>query len=43
MNGEVVAETRRPKLLFEAGLPVGYHVPQEDVREEQLVPSEKHT
>ena len=43
LNGEVVAETSRPKLLFETGLPVRYYIPPEDVREELLVPSEKHT
>ncbi len=39
----MVAETSRPKLLFETGLPARYYVPPEDVREEMLVPSEKQT
>lgn len=43
VNGEVVAETNRPKLLFETSLPVRYYVPPEDVREELLVPSETKT
>ena len=43
INGEVVAQTRQPKLLFETGLPVRYYLPPEDVREELLVPSEKRT
>jgi uncharacterized protein (DUF427 family) len=43
VNGEVVAETERPKLLFETGLPTRYYIPPEDVREEALVPSDKQT
>ena len=43
VNGEVVAETDRPKILFETGLPPRYYIPQEDVRIEKLVPSEKNT
>jgi uncharacterized protein (DUF427 family) len=43
VNGEVVAETERPKLLFETGLPPRYYFPPEDVREEALLPSDKHT
>ncbi len=43
VNGELVAETSRPKLLFETGLPVRYYVPPEDVRADLLVPSEKET
>ncbi len=30
--GEVVAETSRPVMLFETGLPVRYYLPREDVR-----------
>jgi uncharacterized protein (DUF427 family) len=40
VNGEVVAETTRPKILFETGLPPRYYMPSEDVREELLVPSD---
>jgi len=40
VNGEVVAETTRPKILFETGLPPRYYMPPEDVREELLVPSD---
>ena len=36
MGDETVAETRRPKLLFETGLPVRYYVPWADVRLELL-------
>jgi uncharacterized protein (DUF427 family) len=43
VNGEVVAETDHPKVLFETGLPPRYYIPQEDVREEALVPSDKET
>lgn len=42
-NGELVAETSRPRLLFETGLPVRYYFPAEDVREDLLVPSKKQT
>ena len=40
MNGEVIAETDRPKLLFETGVPTRYYILPEDVREDLLVPSE---
>jgi uncharacterized protein (DUF427 family) len=43
VNGEVVAETERPKILFETGLPPRYYIPPEDVREEALLMSEKTT
>ncbi|MDQ3912737.1 MAG: DUF427 domain-containing protein [Actinomycetota bacterium] len=43
VNGELVAETDRPKLLFETGLPTRYYIPPEDVREEFLVSSDKNT
>jgi uncharacterized protein (DUF427 family) len=43
VNGEVVAETERPKVLFETGLPPRYYIPPEDVREDVLVASEKTT
>ena len=43
VNGEVVAETERPKILFETGLPPRYYILPEDVREEALVPSDKET
>ena len=43
VNGEVVAETDRPKLLFETGLPTRYYIPLEDIQMEMLVPSEKTT
>ncbi len=43
INGETVADTRRPRLLFETGLPTRYYLPKEDVRMELLAPTEKHT
>jgi uncharacterized protein (DUF427 family) len=43
LAGVTVAETRRPKLLFETGLPVRYYIPQADVRMDLLEPSATHT
>jgi uncharacterized protein (DUF427 family) len=43
VNGEVVAETRRPIVLFETGLPPRYYIPPEDVREDVLLPSDRNT
>ena len=43
VNGETVAETRRPHLLFETSLPTRYYIPAEDVRMELLEPSHLHT
>ena len=43
VGGEVVAETTRPKVLFETGLPPRYYIPPEDVCEGVLVESEKTT
>ena len=43
VNGEVVAETRRPKVLFETALPPRYYIPPEDVRTDLLVPTETET
>jgi uncharacterized protein (DUF427 family) len=37
--GETVAETRRPYLLFETGLPTRYYIPREDVRMDLLEPA----
>jgi uncharacterized protein (DUF427 family) len=43
VNGETVAETDRPMILFETGLPPRYYIPPEDVRDEVLLQSEKRT
>lgn len=43
VNGEVVAETNRPKILFETSLPPSYYFPPEDVRTELLTGSGTRT
>ena len=43
VDGTVVAESRRPTLLFETGLPTRYYLPQTDVRLEHLEPSDTET
>jgi uncharacterized protein (DUF427 family) len=40
VGGELVADSERPLLLFETGLPVRYYLPREDVRMDLLEPSE---
>ena len=39
VGGETVAETHRPRLLFETGHPTRYYMPIEDVRSDLLEPS----
>jgi uncharacterized protein (DUF427 family) len=43
LAGETVAETERPVLLFETGLPTRYYIPKVDVRMDLLEPSKTHT
>jgi uncharacterized protein (DUF427 family) len=43
VGGEVVAETRRPRLLFETSLPVRYYIPKVDVRLDLLTPTHTST
>jgi uncharacterized protein (DUF427 family) len=43
VGGETVAETTRARFLFETRLPTRYYIPQEDVRMDLLVPSDKIT
>jgi Uncharacterized protein conserved in bacteria len=43
IDGTLVADTRRPVLLFETGLPTRFYVPREDVRLELFVPTDHHT
>jgi uncharacterized protein (DUF427 family) len=43
LHGEVVAETRHAKVLFEAGLPPRWYLPRDDVRMELLEDSDKQT
>ncbi|MEV0971830.1 DUF427 domain-containing protein [Microtetraspora glauca] len=42
-DGVLLAESRRPLLLRETGMPVRYYLPQEDVRIDLLTPSDTHT
>jgi|SRR5438105_2231427 len=39
IDGQVVAETRRPVLLYETGLPTRYYIPKQDVRMDVLEPT----
>lgn len=39
LGGEVVADTHRPRLLFETSLPTRYYIPKADVRMDLLVPT----
>jgi uncharacterized protein (DUF427 family) len=41
-DGVLLAETERPTLLFETGLPTRYYIPLEDVKA-PVEPSERHT
>lgn len=43
IDGEVVAESRRPVLLFETGLPTRYYLPKMDVDQGLLLPSDRRT
>jgi uncharacterized protein (DUF427 family) len=43
VNGETIAETRRPFVLFETSLPPRYYIPREDVRMERLEPTDLKT
>jgi uncharacterized protein (DUF427 family) len=40
VNGEIVADTRRPRLLFETGMPTRYYIPKVDVRLDVLEDSD---
>ena len=42
-GGEVLAESRRPRLAFETNLPVRFYLPREDVRVGRLAPSPTRT
>jgi uncharacterized protein (DUF427 family) len=42
-DGELLAETRRAKMLVETALPVRWYIPPEDVRTDLLVPSSTRT
>ena len=43
LGGEIVADTRRARFLFETRLPTRYYIPPEDVRMDLLVASDKAT
>jgi uncharacterized protein (DUF427 family) len=43
VEGDVLADSRRPTLLFETGLPVRYYLPREEVRMDVLEPSDRRT
>jgi uncharacterized protein (DUF427 family) len=43
VDGETVADTRRPRLLLETGLPVRYYIPKADVRMDLLEPTDTVT
>ena len=43
VNGELVAETSLPRILFETGLPPRYYLPRNDVRMESLEPGDIRT
>jgi uncharacterized protein (DUF427 family) len=40
VDGRLIAESRRPHLLFETGLPTRYYLPVEDVRTDLLEPTQ---
>jgi uncharacterized protein (DUF427 family) len=39
LGGQLLAESTRPRLLFESGLPTRYYLPKQDVRMELLEPT----
>jgi uncharacterized protein (DUF427 family) len=43
LAGEAVAETRRPRVIFETGLPPRWYFPPDDVRADALEPSDTNT
>jgi uncharacterized protein (DUF427 family) len=43
VDGEVVADTHRPRLLFETSLPTRYYIPKTDVRMDLLEPTQTST
>jgi uncharacterized protein (DUF427 family) len=43
IDGQTVAETRRPRLLFETNLPTRYYIPKLDVRLDLLQPTDTVT
>ena len=43
IDGEVLADSHHPVLLFETGLPARYYLPKQDVRMDLLTPSDLET
>jgi uncharacterized protein (DUF427 family) len=43
IDGQTVADTRRARVLFEAGLPSRWYIPQDDVAMDLLTPTDKNT
>ena len=43
IDGELVADSTRPVLLFETGLPARFYLPQTDLRTELFTPTDKRT
>lgn len=43
IDGQVVADSRRPVMLLETSLPPRWYLPREDVRMDLLAPSDSHT
>lgn len=43
VDGEVIADTTRPTILYETGLPARYYIPTDDVRRDLLTPTESRT
>ena len=43
LDGVTVAESKRPMLLFETGLPTRYYIPLEDIIQDYLKPSDSQT
>ncbi|WP_019876062.1 DUF427 domain-containing protein [Sporichthya polymorpha] len=43
VDGVVVAESRRPRILSETGAPARYYLPREDVRMDLLTPTDSST
>ncbi len=43
LNGVVVADSKRPVIVFETGVPVRYYLPEEDIRKELFTSSDLKT
>jgi uncharacterized protein (DUF427 family) len=43
INGQIVADSRRPRILFETGHPTRYYIPPEDVRMDLLTRTDTHS